>query len=58
VVLILFEEISGFKINFDKSMLFGVNVIESWLHEATSVMNCKHDRLPFLYLGLPIGGDP
>jgi len=33
-VLILFESISGLKVNFNKSMLFGVNVNESWLHEA------------------------
>ncbi|GAU46642.1 hypothetical protein TSUD_246690 [Trifolium subterraneum] len=38
-------------------MLFGVNISESWLHEAASVMRCKHGRLPFTYLGLPIGGD-
>ncbi|GAU24627.1 hypothetical protein TSUD_289900 [Trifolium subterraneum] len=38
-VLILFESISGLKVNFNKSMLFGVNVNESWLHEAASVMN-------------------
>ncbi|MCI07030.1 cysteine-rich receptor-like protein kinase, partial [Trifolium medium] len=57
-VLILFESFSGLKVNFHKSMLFGVNVNDSWLHEAASVMNCKHGRLPFLYLGLPIGGDP
>ncbi|GAU20019.1 hypothetical protein TSUD_273540 [Trifolium subterraneum] len=38
-------------------MLFGVNVNNSWLHEAASVMRCKHGCLPFLYLGLPIGGD-
>ncbi|GAU35536.1 hypothetical protein TSUD_155670 [Trifolium subterraneum] len=57
-VLILFESISGLKVNFNKSMLVGVNVNDSWLHEAASVMNCKHGKLPFLYLGLPIGGDP
>ncbi|GAU27978.1 hypothetical protein TSUD_373730 [Trifolium subterraneum] len=57
-VLILFESISGLKVNFHKSMLFGVNVNDSWLHEAASVMNCKHGRLPFLYLGFPIGGNP
>lgn len=57
-VLILFESISGLKVNFNKSMLFGVNVNDSWLHEAASVMSCKHGRLPFLYLGLPIGGNP
>ncbi|GAU10944.1 hypothetical protein TSUD_112380 [Trifolium subterraneum] len=56
-VLILFENISGLKVNFHKSMLFGVNVNSSWLHEAASVMHCKHGCLPFLYLGLPIGGD-
>jgi len=57
-VLLLFESISGLKVNFHKSMLFGVGVVVSWLHEAASVMNCKHSQLPFLYLGLPIGGDP
>jgi len=34
VVLLLFEEISGLKVNFNKSMLTGVNVNESWLVEA------------------------
>jgi len=57
-VLLLFEAISGLKVNFHKSMLFGVNVSDSWLHEAVVVMHCKHGRIPFLYLGLPIGGDP
>ncbi|GAU17363.1 hypothetical protein TSUD_232390 [Trifolium subterraneum] len=56
-VLILFESISGLKVNFHKSILFGVNVNISWLHAAASVLRCKHGRLPFLYLGLPIGGD-
>ena len=58
VVLLLFEAISGFKVNFHKNMLFGVNVNDTWLHEAALVMNCKHVRLPFHYLGLRIGGDP
>ncbi|GAU47989.1 hypothetical protein TSUD_272340 [Trifolium subterraneum] len=56
-VLSLYENVSGLKINFHKSMLFGVNVNDSWLHEVASVLRCKHGRLPFLYLGLPIGGD-
>ena len=54
----LFESLSGLKVNFHKSMLFGVNVNDSWFHEAAVVMHCKHGRLPFLYLGLAIGGDP
>jgi len=46
------------KVNFIKSLLFGINVTDSRLNEAASVMNCKHGHLPFLFLGLPIGGDP
>lgn len=40
-----------------KSMLFKINVYESWLSGVASVMNCKHGRLPFFFLGLFIGGD-
>ncbi|GAU20544.1 hypothetical protein TSUD_131020 [Trifolium subterraneum] len=57
VTLLLFEAISGLKVNFHKSMLFGVNVNATWLHEAVVVLGCRHGQLPFLYLGLPIGGD-
>lgn len=57
-VLLLFLKISGLKINFHKSMLFGIHVVVSWLHEAAVVMNCKHGCLPFMYLGLPTGVDP
>jgi hypothetical protein len=57
-VLLLFEEISGLKVNFNKSMLTGVNISESWLSEAALVMNCRKGTIPFVYLGLPIGGDP
>ena len=55
-VLLLFEEISGLKVNFHKSMLTGVNVTDSWLAEAALVMNCRRGALPFVYSGLPIGG--
>lgn len=41
-ILILFDRIFGLKLNFQISMLFGVNVAELWLHEATVVMNCNH----------------
>jgi hypothetical protein len=57
-VLLLFELMSGLKVNFHKSMLVGVNISESWLREAASALRCKVGKVPFLYLGLPIGGDP
>ena len=57
VVLLLFEEVSGLKVNFYKSRLTGVNIPPTWLSEAASVLNCRTGSIPFLYLGLPIGGD-
>jgi len=56
-VLLLFEQVSGLKVNFHKSMITGVNVSDSWLYEAAMVLNCRVGSLPFVYLGLPIGGD-
>jgi len=56
-MLLLFEELSGLKVNFHKSMLTGVNILASWLSEAAVLMNCRRGIIPFVYLGLPIGGD-
>jgi len=54
-VLLLFEEVSGLKVNFNKSLLTGVNIPSSWLSEAASVLSCKTGTIPFM--GLPIDGD-
>jgi hypothetical protein len=56
-VLVLFELMSGLKVNFHKSMLVGVNITDSWLHEAATALRCRVGKVSFLYLGLPIGGD-
>lgn len=58
VVLLIFEHVSGLKVNFSKSLLTGVNVSDFWLHEAAFVLNCRVVAFPFAYLGLPIRGDP
>ena len=55
---LLFEAMSRVKVNFHKSSLVGVNINASWLSDATSVLGCKVGKIPFLYLGLPIGGNP
>ncbi|GAU31392.1 hypothetical protein TSUD_19380 [Trifolium subterraneum] len=57
-ILVLFETMSGLKVNFHKSMLVGVNIPESWLDEAAYALCCKVGNISFLYLGLLIGGDP
>jgi len=56
--LVLFEAMSGLKVNYHKSSLVGVNITDSWLSEAASVLGCKIGKISFVYLGLPIGGDP
>ena len=56
-ILLLFEDLSGLKVNFSKSLLVGINVNGSWLSEAATMLNCKVGTIPFMYLGLPIGGD-
>lgn len=56
VVLYLFEAMSGLKASFHKSLLVGVNINESWLHEATLVLNYMIEKMPFVYLGMPVGG--
>jgi hypothetical protein len=38
-------------------MLIGINIDESWLIEAASVLSCKIGCIPFLNIGLPIRGD-
>jgi len=56
--LVVFELMSGLKVNFNKSLLVGINICDSWLSEVASVLSCKVGKVPFLYLGLPIGGNP
>ncbi|GAU44687.1 hypothetical protein TSUD_183450 [Trifolium subterraneum] len=39
-------------------MLVGVIIADSWLAEAACVLGCRVGMIPFMYLGLPIGGEP
>jgi hypothetical protein len=54
---IYFHKISGLKVNFHKILLVGINVAGSWLGDAANVLNCKVGQIPFIYLGLSIGGN-
>ncbi|MCH92733.1 RNA-directed DNA polymerase (Reverse transcriptase) [Trifolium medium] len=55
--LLLFELMSGLKVNFHKSLLVGVNIPHRWLEEAANILNCKVGFNQFKYLGLPIGAN-
>ena len=52
-VLVLFESASGLKVNFHKSMLSGINIGDSWLGAAATVLNCRVGRIPFGVFGPP-----
>ena len=49
VVLLLFESLSGLKVNISKSQLVGVNVEGSWLAEAARVLQCRVGSLPCIW---------
>lgn len=49
---------SGLKVNFHKILLIGLHVDDPWMVEASYFLNCKLGKLPFVYLGLPVGADP
>ncbi|GKV32445.1 hypothetical protein SLEP1_g41054 [Rubroshorea leprosula] len=56
-ILNWFQLISGLKINFGKSYLYGFNVSEGWVKGAVDILRCGVGKMPFTYLGLPVGGN-
>ncbi|XP_058774729.1 uncharacterized protein LOC131649001 [Vicia villosa] len=54
-LILLFESMSGLKVNYLKSSLVGINVSQHWIMEAANILNCGISSLPLSYLGLPIG---
>jgi len=56
VILLCFELASGFKVNFLKSKIGGTGLDQSSLLCFANILNCKAMVIPFVYLGLPVGG--
>jgi hypothetical protein len=48
-VLVLFETISDLKVNFNKSMLVGVNIYDSWLNAVVTALCCNVGKV-YLFL--------
>ena len=57
-LLLVFGQISGLKVNLDKSNLFGINLDQNHLSRLALMLDCKASGSPILYLGLPLGGNP
>lgn len=57
-ILKCFELALGLKVIFLKSRCVGISVPEGDLQLFVTILNCKVVKLPFTYLGIPIGGNP
>ncbi|CAJ2634610.1 unnamed protein product [Trifolium pratense] len=57
-VLRSFELVSGLKVNFFKSKLYGINLDDIFLRASSSFLHCGVDHLPFRFLGIPVGANP
>nr|XP_043625619.1 uncharacterized protein LOC122597048 [Erigeron canadensis] len=51
-----FHCISGLRINFDKSSIVGIGILDDEVKIVARRFGCKPETLPFKYLGIPIGG--
>jgi hypothetical protein len=50
----LYERVSGMKMNFHKSECIAMNVDESRAHEVAHILNCPMGSLPVRYLGVTL----
>ncbi|GLT68412.1 hypothetical protein SLA2020_406460, partial [Shorea laevis] len=57
-ILRSFELVSGLKVNFFKSALYGINVKMEDISEWAETLNCVVGCIPFKYLGIPVGANP
>ncbi|XP_071739795.1 uncharacterized protein [Rutidosis leptorrhynchoides] len=54
-LLSCFEKASGLRINFHKSVIYGLGVSPNEIEYMASHVGCKVGEFPFTYLGIPIG---
>jgi hypothetical protein len=54
LLLCVFEQLSGLKINFHKSEIFCYGEAKHYEQEYTSLFGCSLDSYPFRYLGIPM----
>ena len=54
LVLSAFENLSGLKINYHKSEVFGMGEVKGKTNNYIQVFGCKEGSLPFKYLGIPM----
>jgi hypothetical protein len=54
-LLQLFGNATGLRVNYSKSCIMPVNISEDRLQELALASGCATGKLPFTYLGIPLG---
>jgi hypothetical protein len=49
-----FGDISGLRVNYSKSNIIPINIVEDRIAPFTDALHCQRGSLPFTYLGLPL----
>lgn len=57
-VLRCFELVSGLRINIGKSNIIGLGIETEELDRLARELGCGIEKIPFTYLGLPVGANP
>jgi len=50
-----FASATRLKVNYQKSALIPLNILEGRVHLFSGLLNCSRGSLPFTYLGMPLG---
>ena len=58
IILLVFGQVSGLKINLEKSTISGINTRQELLSSLALVLDCRVSERHLSYLGLPLGGNP
>ncbi|KAJ9701102.1 hypothetical protein PVL29_006450 [Vitis rotundifolia] len=58
IILLVFGQVSGLKINLEKRTILGINTGQELLSSLALVFYCRVSEWPSSYLGLPLGGNP
>ena len=56
-ILRCFHVVSGLRVNFHKSKVFGIGVSGTKIDNYARILGCEKGSLPFLYLGVPVGAN-
>ena len=54
MILSCYEDMSGMKINFEKSEIFSLGLSTIEQNVAAEMLGCKIGALPMKYLGMPV----